>query len=150
MFTANAIDDVADAALNITASDATSTRLCDFLTFIGDPAVADVARPAAADGTTFYDVGDSINPVLDNVNGTLVGALMSSFLPAAEGEATYTDERYVCPDGSSFANQERTVPGTSDDAIDSQRCGGEEPVSNPLSQVQHPHFPALQHPTCCL
>ena len=133
VFAANAIDEVADPDLNITASDATSTRLCDFLTFIGDPAISDVTRPPAEDGTTFYSMGDEINPVLHN-NNTLTGALVSSFLPAGEG-SKYTDERFVCPDGSSFATEVRTVPETSEEADDTERCGGEEPVANPLSQV---------------
>ena len=131
VFSAGAITDVANEALNISASDATSTRLCDFLTFIGDPAISDVTRPPAEDGTTFYSVGDEINPVLDN-NNTLTGALVSSFLPAGEG-SKYTDERFVCPDGSSFATEVRTVPETSEEADDTERCGGEEPVANPLS-----------------
>jgi hypothetical protein len=119
---------------NNSLSDEFSTRLCDYLTFQGDPAQADKARPADDNGNTFYDVGDVINPVLNNPNN-LTGALVSSFLPAAEN-SKYVDERMVCPDGSSFRDEVRTVPGNSDDAVASERCNGRAPVANPLSQVR--------------
>lgn len=118
---------------NNTLSDELSTRLCDFLTFQGDPTLADVTRPPDDAGNTFYSEGDEINPVLDNTFN-LTGALVSSFLPNAATK--YTDERMICPDGSSFRTEVRTIPGTSDDALPAERCSGENPVANPLSQVR--------------
>lgn len=119
---------------NNTQSDELSTRLCDFLTFQGDPAESDKARPPDAAGNTFYGVGDLINPVLDNTFN-LTGALVSSFLPNAQSK--YTDERMICNDGTSYRDEIRSVPETSEDSIAAERCAGDPkgPVANPLSQV---------------
>lgn len=137
--------------VNATKSDELSTRLCDFLTFQGDPAIADKTRPPEEDSTlTFYSEGDEINPVMNNTN-TLTGALVSSFLPNAAEGSKYTDERMICPDGTSFRNEVRTVPGTSEDADPDERCGGDAqgPVANPLSQVRYTQLPPLPMSVFC-
>lgn len=90
-------------------SDALSTRLCDYLTFTGDPQEAETARP------DFYEKGADINPVLTNPN-TLTGALVSSFLPE---DGSYVDARMTCPDGESYPSG----------------CAIEEAVANPMSRV---------------
>lgn len=124
-----------DDVLNDNKTDAFYTRLCDFVTFAGDP---------------YDNVTQVANPVLDNYF-VLEGALVNSFNPTpASGGDSYIDLRMFCRGGTTIPVQDKADRET-------QNCDGDSPVTNPMAEVRPlvaagaPHaLPDQQHCDRCM